>query len=175
MTSEIIFYSSKRKIKFLIFACVLICFLGFFIIMGMENWEILFLHVIPFNKLFLGSTLILIFTVFIILLQRRLRSNKPQIIINNTTIFDQSSYTSVGEIEIVDITEINSINIKGQNLILLKVKNPEKYIERQNSTVKRKILEASYKNNGTPIILSASSLECSFDELYSSIQSRIRI
>lgn len=170
MKNEVIFYNSKKKIRLIIFALALMCLLGLFIIFGIPDWELVLFYFIPLNKLFFGSLIIAVSLFFIILFHKRLSNNEPALIINSKSIYDQSSHTSVGEIKVEDVYEIKVLKVGYQKQILLKVKNPDEYINRQKSVFKKRILQMNYKGNGTPIVLSAVGINCSFKELYLALQ-----
>ena len=49
---------------------------------------------------------------------------------------------------------------------ILEVKNPQEYIGRQKSLLKRKGMELNYKMYGTPISITANGLKMPFEELF---------
>ena len=49
---------------------------------------------------------------------------------------------------------------------ILEVKNPQEYIGRQKSLLKRKGMELNYKMYGTPISIAANGLKMPFEELF---------
>ncbi len=49
---------------------------------------------------------------------------------------------------------------------MLQVNNPQEYIDKQTSWIKRKSMTLNYKMYGTPICISATGLNIPFHELY---------
>lgn len=49
---------------------------------------------------------------------------------------------------------------------MLEVKNPQDYIDRQRSLLKRKGMALNYKMYGTPLSITASGLNMPFHELF---------
>jgi hypothetical protein len=49
---------------------------------------------------------------------------------------------------------------------MVMVKNPEDYIRRVTNPFKRKGIQINYKSYGSPIFISANSLQTNFDKLY---------
>jgi len=174
METEIVFYFNKKRLFFLLIICFLIVLLGLYIFLAMDNWEFSLFHIIPINKTFLGLLLILFFSILIVLLARKLKINKPAIIIGKDNIVEYSSSKSVGEINWDQITDLNVLTVSGNKMILLKVNNPQNFIDRFKSGITKKILEINLKNNGSPIVISAAALNCSFEELFGAINSRIK-
>ncbi|MBI1183445.1 hypothetical protein GC194_04205 [bacterium] len=173
MNTTLEYFVSKTKTKFLLATCSLICLIGLLVIFGLDEWTITFFE-IPVNHTFLGSSLIIIFSTFIVLLIRNLNKKSPAIVITDKSIIDNSSMTSIGEIQIDDITELKTLNVSGQSLILIVVKNPDTYLNRIPNGWKKKVLENNFRTNGTPIVISSSGLNCSSRELYNAINERIK-
>lgn len=105
---------------------------------------------------------------------RKLFDNKPGIIIDSTGITDNSGSVSAGQILWSDIEDISVLEVNRQKFITLKVKNPQDYINRQRSAIKRKMMEINYNMCGTPITISAGSLKTTFDKLLELVQENYR-
>lgn len=101
---------------------------------------------------------------------RKLFDKKPGFIIDNSGLTDNSGSVSAGQILWSDIEDISVLEVNRQKFITLKVKNPQDYINRQGSAIKRKMMEINYNMCGTPITISAGSLQISFDELLRLVQ-----
>ena len=100
--------------------------------------------------------------VFII---RKLPSDKPGLIINDTGLTDNSSGLPAGQILWSDIEKVSVIEIYDQRIIMLHAKNPQDYIDRQTSLFVRKGMELNNRLYGTPLSLTANGLKMSFDDL----------
>jgi hypothetical protein len=101
---------------------------------------------------------------------KKLPDNKPGLIINSEGIIDNSSGVSAGLVLWKDIIEITTSNVMNQKFLMFIVKNPEEYINRQNGIVKRKAMEMNYRSYGSPISISANTLDTNFEELYELLQ-----
>jgi hypothetical protein len=96
---------------------------------------------------------------------RKLPDKRPGLIIDDKGIIDNSSGLSAGQILWSDIDDITVIEIHRQKLIMLHVKNPQDFISRQTSVLKRKGMEFNYKMYGTPLSITTNGLKTSFDSL----------
>jgi hypothetical protein len=112
-----------------------------------------------------GYSSIIFFGFCAFFLIRKLPDNKPGLIIDDTGLLDNSSGLSGGHILWADIENILVIKIHRQKLIMLQVKNPQHYIDRQTSLFKRKGMELNNKMYGMPLSITANGLKISFDNL----------
>lgn len=113
----------------------------------------------------LGLVSILFFGGITILVIRKLFDSRPGLIINEQGLNDNSGGLSLGQISWKDIEDIQVQQIQRQRLILILVKNPQDYIDRQSNGWKRKLMAINYRQYGTPISISTNGLKISFDEL----------
>ncbi len=60
-----------------------------------------------------------------------------------------------------------------QKFLMLIVKNPEEYLNRVKSPIKRNTMKMNYKTYGSPISISANSLETDFDTLHNLINEKL--
>ncbi|MCU0386107.1 MAG: hypothetical protein MUE38_08760 [Flavihumibacter sp.] len=133
------------------------------------------------NALFGNPTFILVISIAAILffgtiavfIARKLPENKPGLIIDSLGLTDNSSGISAGQILWSDLENISVIEINRQKLILLEVKNPQDYIDRQTSGLKRKLMQLNYKSYGTPLSISSNSLQIEFNELVTLLNNRL--
>lgn len=127
------------------------------------------------NALFGNPTFILVisiaatlfFGLIAVYIIRKLPDNKPGLIIDQLGITDNSGGLSAGQILWTDIENISVFEINRQKLILLQVRNPEDYINRQSSAFKRKLMQINFNSYGSPVSISANSLQIGFNELLS--------
>lgn len=80
---------------------------------------------------------------------------------------------SAGLIEWDDIVELQIENVVNQKFIMVIVSNPEKYINRQKSSLKKMAMGRNYKSYGSPISISANGLKTNFEELYRLIEREV--
>lgn len=112
-----------------------------------------------------GIASILFFGLCAVYIARKLPENKPGLIIDNIGLTDNSSGVSAGQILWSDIENISVIEIHRQKLIMLHVKNPQEYIDRQTSGFKRKMMQMNFNMYETPLSITSNSLQIKFGEL----------
>jgi len=105
---------------------------------------------------------------------RKLQDNKPGLIIDDTGLVDNSSGLSAGHILWSDVENISVIDIHRQKLIMLQVKNPRQYIDRQTSLLKRKGMELNNKMYGTPISITPNGLKITFENLLTILTKKLQ-
>lgn len=119
----------------------------------------------PAVTIIIGLIAILFFGGIAILVIRKLFDPRPGLIINEAGISDNSGGLSAGQISWADIEDFSVLQIQRQRLILILVKNPQDYLDRQSNGWKRKLMAMNYRQYGTPISISTNGLKISFDEL----------
>ena len=96
---------------------------------------------------------------------RAIFQNKPGLVLDEEGITDYSSGVAAGFIPWKDVEEIQTTKVFSQSFILIMVQNPETYLDRAESIISRRAMEANFNSYGTPITISANSLKISFEEL----------
>ncbi len=112
-----------------------------------------------------GIASILFFGLCAVYIARKLPDNKPGLILDKIGLTDNSSGVSAGQILWSDIENISVIEIHRQKLIMLHVKNPQDYIDKQTSSFKRKMMQMNLNMYETPLSITSNSLQIKFDEL----------
>ena len=121
-----------------------------------------------------GYASIIFFGLCAFFLIRKLPDNKPGLIIDQTGLTDNSSGVSAGQVLWSDIEAISVIEIHRQKLIMLKVRNPQEYIDKQTSGFKRKMMQMNFKLYGTPLSITSNGLKISFEELLSTLTEKLK-
>ena len=121
-----------------------------------------------------GYASILFFGLCAFVLIKKLPDNKPGLIIDQTGLTDNSSGVSAGQILWSDIEDISVLEIHRQKIIMLQVRNPQDYIDKQTSGFKRKMMQMNYKMYGTPLSITSNGLKVSFDELLSTLTDKLK-
>jgi hypothetical protein len=119
-----------------------------------------------------GLLSIVFFGICVFFYARMLSNVKPGLIIDDQGITDHSSGVAVGMIPWEDIGQIKTAKVFSQSFVMLIVKDPVKYIDREKSLLKKKTMQMNYKSYGSPVAISANSLKIGFDELHKIIQER---
>lgn len=123
------------------------------------------LHPNPMLVFTVGVASILFFSLCAVFIAKKIMENLPGLVINNEGLNDNSSGTSAGLILWKNIKEIKANKVANQNFIIIIVTNPEEYINKQKSFIKRKAMGMNFKSYESPIAISANGLKCNFDEL----------
>lgn len=119
----------------------------------------------PTVIIIIGLISILLFGGIAILVIRKLFDPRPGLIIDEQGISDNSGGLSGGQILWQDIIDIQVLQIQRQRLILILIKNPQDYIDRQSNGWKRKLMAMNFRQYGTPLSISTNGLKISFAEL----------
>lgn len=95
---------------------------------------------------------------------KKLLDKKPGLVFNNSGVIDNSSGVSAGLIPWSEITGAEIYEIHKQKMLIIKVRNPQKYIER-GGTLKQTLNKANHKMCGSPIAITSNALKINFSEL----------
>lgn len=132
-----------------------------------------FSHTLKFGNgrfvfILLGFFLLLI-TFFCLVSYYHLAKEKfTAIYISDEGVYDISTGNRIGTVLWKDVENIKILddmsNLKFK-YIVLKVQNPNEYIDRETSRSKKRSLELKRQYYGSPICISERALDCTFDEL----------
>lgn len=123
----------------------------------------------------LGLVSILFFGGIAILVIRKLFDSRPGLIINEQGLNDNSGGLSLGQILWTDIEDIQVLQIQRQKLLLILVKNPQDYLDRQSNGWKRKLMAMNHRQYGTPLSISTNGLKISFAELLEILKQQLEL
>lgn len=127
----------------------------------------------PTRLLIIGVAATITFGFMGFYIARKIPDNKPGLIINNVGLIDNSSGLSVGQILWSDIESVSILEINKQKLILINVKNPKDYIDKQKSGLKKRLMQMNFNGYGTPLSITSNSLKIEFDELFNILNDRL--
>ncbi len=128
------------------------------------------LYLNPAVELFFGILFCVVFGFISFYFLSKFVSNKPGLTIDESGLTDNSSGVAIGRIDWIDVNEINVIHIQRQKMIMIYLKNPQVYIDKQTNYLKRKIMVFNEKIYKTPIIIPANGLKISFKDLITLIK-----
>ncbi len=164
---------SKKKLILMLVGAIAFVLLGLWLIFEAYNltgWKAknpTYTRIITIaGVLFFGACAVYIF--------RKLFDNKPGLIIDNVGLIDNSSGISAGQVLWSDVKRIKVIEIHRQKLIMLQVKNPQDYIDKQTSGFKRKMMQMNFNMYGTPLSITSNSLQIKFDELLNVLNNHLK-
>jgi hypothetical protein len=113
----------------------------------------------------IGGLCVVFFGYTLFLYLQKLKDKTPALIVDNTGITDNSSGLAVGHIPWGDIIEIKTRRVFNQKFLMVIVRNPQDYISRQKSRVRKKLMQQNHRFYGSPISITANVLQTGFDEV----------
>jgi hypothetical protein len=165
---------SKKKITLILIGAIVFVALGVWFVMEPDTFSKGPLRS-PTVVSIVGIVAIVFFGILGFYALRKLPDSKPGLILDETGLTDNSSAVAAGHILWTDIESLSVITIQKQSSIMLHVKDPQAYIDRQTGIFKKKMMQMNYKMYGSPIALNASGLTITFDELYKLISERVGV
>jgi hypothetical protein len=118
---------------------------------------------------FIGWLSILFFGFTGIRLVIEVFNKKAGLIFNSMGIVINRSNFQAGLVPWNDIAGFSIFEVKGTKMLVILLKEPEKYIEMGNS-IRRNLNKINYQMSGSPIAIASSTLKISFDELMQTAQ-----
>lgn len=155
---------SKTKLWFSALGCTLFIAFGFFFIF--RPWSLIspLIHVIWMIR-GIGFISLIVFGYFLGVYIPKIRNRNPGLQIDDRGIVDYSTEMEIGLIDWEDIIEIKKKSLSLNKFMVVRVKNPEKYIERAEGKMRKRTLKANLELCGSPITIPATTLKCKFKEL----------
>lgn len=163
---------SKKKITLLLIGSIVFVVLGVWFVMEPDQFSRGPLRN-PTVVTIVGVAAIVFFGFCALYALRKLPGNKPGLIIDESGLTDNSGAVSAGKILWTDIDDFSIIAIQKQHFILLHVKNPQDYIDRQTGVFKKKMMQMNFKLYGSPLTINSNGLKITFDELHKLIAERV--
>lgn len=120
----------------------------------------------PFPRFIAGLVCFVFFGFALIIMVIRLFNKNPGLIINEKGIYDNSNVLALGFIPWKDIKHIKIVKINNGEFILIILRNPKEYLNKTTQWLKLRGLKMNYRYHGTPICLSANSLQIDITNLY---------
>jgi hypothetical protein len=163
---------SKSKTIIMLFGCLLFIILGVSFVISPGKYGSFLVR--SSTIIFLVGCLGVVFFGFVgFSVFKRVIDNTPGLIISEHGITDHSSGVCAGFIPWSDIIAVKETVVANQRFINLVVKNPQEYIDRQKSALKRKIMQKNYDTFGTAIGITANTLKISYRELKKILEERV--
>lgn len=113
----------------------------------------------------IGLVAILFFGGIAFKIIQKLKDTKPGLVIDKNGITDNSNAVAAGFIPWQDVRDIQSISVFNKEFMMVLVSNPEEYISRQSGTIKRTAMRMNHKRYGSPVSITAETLDCNSAEL----------
>ena len=126
----------------------------------------------PYMIKIIGYISIAFFGFCAVYLGMKIFDKKPGLIIDAEGFTDNSSGASAGKVLWKDVKEISVQEVMNQKFIMLKMKNPELYLQREKNPIKKRMMELNYKLYQTPVNITANGLKIGFESLYELINEK---
>ncbi len=169
-SQEITIPLSRTKLLLMLAAAIAFVAIGIWFVVAPPNFRNQFWA----NRAFVaGIGSIVVFGLFAIFIVRKLGDRTPGLVVNEKGIVDNAGAFPAGEIAWDDVLGIEDIEMSGQRMVLVFVRDPQPFIDRHTNAVKRKIVTMNAQMVGTPISISANSLQIEFEELLALLHSRL--
>ncbi|OWY25480.1 hypothetical protein C7N43_36870 [Sphingobacteriales bacterium UPWRP_1] len=111
-----------------------------------------------------GAAAMLFFTITALYGVKKLFDKNIGLTIDAQGITDNTHASSIGLIKWQDITDIKTAQIMSNRFLLIYTQNPHAILEKY-SGIRRKLMEQNMKMYGTPVTITADTLQYPFDEL----------
>jgi hypothetical protein len=111
----------------------------------------------------IAGVLFFIFTLLQAIKKRK--DEKAGFTITSQGFYDNSNAAKLGLISWKDIIGFKEWTFEGTKSLVVLVDNPKEYIELETSFIMKKMLQANHKGYGSPIVISATSLAITYEQL----------
>lgn len=155
---------SKKKMILTLIGAITFVILGFWFLLSPPKID----HPVLGNPTMIavtGLASVLFFGLAGMTIAKKMTDNKAGFVITDEGIIDNSSGVSVGVVKWTDIQDIQQSNVMSQRFLTLVVQNPQEYIDRETSFLKRKAMQMNFNSYGSPISISANALDTDFEKL----------
>ncbi|OHT46854.1 STM3941 family protein [Flavobacterium tructae] len=157
-------YSSKKKSFLLLILSLLFVTGGIWFFIDSENLAN-FRYKSPIFIKAIGIISILLFGMALFTAIKQLVKNRLLILIDENGINVNPKKTPAQNIEWNNVEAFSELKIQSQKMVVIEVNNPEYWIKNENNAIKRKLIEYNFNNYGSPIVVSAGSMQINHAEL----------
>jgi hypothetical protein len=157
-------YSSKKKSLILLIGSIVFVVLGFWLLLEADNltgWR-------ARNPIFtrgIGIASILFFGLGIFIGIKRLIKSEIALIIDSKGLNVNPKKSLTEFIKWSDINGFEEIKIQSTRIVIIGVKNPEYWLDKETSEFRRKLMHFNISNYNSPFNLAASGLDIRSDKL----------
>jgi len=162
----------KTKLRGLLIAALIFVVLGIIFMLGAPFFRHVTFGIRAF--IFFGGLLSVSFFGYgANIFSKKLTSNLPGLVIGDLGFTDNSSGVSAGFVAWGDIVELRERAVNSQVFLLIIVRNPEEYINRQSGGFKKFMMRMNLKFYKTPISISANTLQIDFYQMRKLFEDKI--
>lgn len=163
-------YTSKKKTFFMLIGSIVFVALGVWLLFEADNltgWRARN----PFVTRGIGIASILFFGLGIFVGIKRLIKSEIAIIIDQIGINVNPKKSLTEFIKWHQILGFEEIKIQSTRILIIQVKNPKYWIEKETKTIRKKMMQFNTNNYNSPFNISASGLDISSNELTEKLNS----
>lgn len=163
-------YTSKKKSFLLLIASIAFVALGIWLLMEADNptgWKARS----PLFTLITGVASILFFGFGIFVGIKRLIKSEIALIIDPIGLNVNPKKSLVEFIKWDDILGFEEIKIQSTRIVIIGVKKPQYWLEKETNVIKKKLMQFNINNYNSPFNIAASGLDINSDELNEKLHS----
>ncbi len=158
------FYSSKKKSLLLLLGSITFVALGIWLLLEADNLTVWKARN-PILTRGIGIASILFFGLGIFIGIKRLIKSEIALIIDSKGLNVNPKKSLTEFIKWSDINGFEEIKIQSTRIVIIGVKNPEYWLDKETSVFRRKIMQFNISNYNSPFNIAASGLDISSDQL----------
>ena len=165
-------YSSRKKSFLLLIGSLLFVVGGIYMFINTENMTSFRFR----NPLFIkiaGIASVLFFSLGIYVAIKQLISNQLILIIDRKGVNVNPKKEPTESIEWKNINGFSELKIQSQKFVIIDVNNSEYWIEKEENSIRKKLMKFNVNNYGSPFNLSANSMQMSYAELMKTLNENL--
>lgn len=162
-------YSSKRKSVILLIASIVFVVLGFWLLIEADNltaWRIKS----PIFIRGIGIASIIFFGLGIFVGIKRLIKSEISLIVSSDGLNLNPKKSLIEFLKWSDITGLEEIKIQSTRIIIVKVRNPEYWLDKEASIFRKKLMQFNINNYNSPFNIASAGLDISSDKLIATLK-----
>ena len=157
-------YTSKKKSILILLGSIVFVAIGGLLVMDPERFvTLLFRNPDIIRIVGIASILFFGFGTFVGI--KRLIKSEIALIIDTKGLNVNPKKSLTEFIEWKDILGFKELKIQSQRIIIIGVKKPEHWIEKETSTIRKKLMRFNMNNYDSPFNIAAAGLDIGYDEL----------
>ncbi len=96
---------------------------------------------------------------------KKIFDQKPGLVLTKEGFHDNSSGVSLGFVKWADVVGVEVMKMKRTRFLVVLLRNPDEYIQREKAKWKARLLEANWKMSGSPVTIASNVLSINFTQL----------
>jgi hypothetical protein len=166
-------YTSKKKSILMLIGSIIFVVLGIWLLMNAYNftgWKARN----PILTQGIGVISIIFFGLGIFIGVKRLIKSELALIIDSKGLNVNPKKSLNEYIEWKDVLGFREIKIQSTRILIIGVKNPDQWIEKETNSIRRKLMQFNLSNYDSPFNIAAASLDISYKELNDKLNSYLK-